>query len=230
MDWPGAEAMDGMPSEGDDPSDGGPLKNKLRQLSQGMKHLAGNQQQMGQAVKQLLRKGNRAKASQGMLIKISEVDDSGSGFKGYTFNGNEVKVLVSDLTKYYDPLDPDTDSDGMPDGWEVANGTDPKVDDAGDNPDGDRATNYEEYVAGTDPHNPDSVFVITGIERQAAPFEVTITWKSVTGKFYAIYYSDDEMGVGMSWTMAQDMIPASGTGTNTWTDDGTLTAPALQLR
>jgi hypothetical protein len=125
-----------------------------------------------------------------------------------------------------DPLDPDTDADGMPDGWEVDNGLDPIVDDAAGNPDGDRATNYEESVANTDPHDPNSVFEIINIERQAVPFEVTITWKTVTGKFYALYYSDDEMGPGMTWTMAQDMIPATGTGTNTWIDDGSLTAPA----
>jgi hypothetical protein len=114
----------------------------------------------------------------------------------------------------------------MPDGWEIDNGTDPKIDDAAGNPDGDRATNYEEYVAGTDPNDANSVFVITGIEKQGVPLEVTITWKSVTGKFYAMYYSDDEMGAGMTWTVAQDMIAASGAGTNTWTDDGTLTSPA----
>jgi hypothetical protein len=48
----------------------------------------------------------------------------------------------------------DTDGDGLPDEWEVAFGFNPLdgADRAGD-PDGDRATNWDEYVAGTNPTN-----------------------------------------------------------------------------
>lgn len=45
----------------------------------------------------------------------------------------------------------DTDSDGMPDSWETANGLSTDVDDTAGNPDGDEYTNIEEYNAGLNP-------------------------------------------------------------------------------
>ncbi|MFC1856698.1 hypothetical protein ACFL9U_01580 [Thermodesulfobacteriota bacterium] len=55
------------------------------------------------------------------------------------------------------PNNPDTDSDGMPDGWEAKNQTDPLVDDAGGDNDSDTYTNIEEYQAGSDPNSSDSI-------------------------------------------------------------------------
>jgi len=55
-----------------------------------------------------------------------------------------------------DPRDGDTDSDGMPDGWEVNMQLDPLVDDAGDDPDSDTLSNLEEYGYGTHPKKPDT--------------------------------------------------------------------------
>jgi len=55
-----------------------------------------------------------------------------------------------------DPNNPDTDGDGMPDGWEVANGLNPLVNDAALDPDGDGLTNLQEYLLGTNPQNADT--------------------------------------------------------------------------
>jgi hypothetical protein len=46
---------------------------------------------------------------------------------------------------------PDADGDDMPTAWEEANGTDPNIPDADDDPDGDGLTNAEEYAASTHP-------------------------------------------------------------------------------
>ena len=51
---------------------------------------------------------------------------------------------------------PDSDWDGMPDGFEVQNGLDPKNQDADQDADGDGLNNGGEYSATTDPNNPDS--------------------------------------------------------------------------
>jgi hypothetical protein len=75
------------------------------------------------------------------------------------------------LTEYdagTDPSDaestPDTDFDGLPNAWEVANGLDPDDDGSVDlnngasgDPDGDGASNLREFQFGTDPQDPDSI-------------------------------------------------------------------------
>jgi|GEM_PF-1017569 len=58
-----------------------------------------------------------------------------------------------------DPENPDSDGDGMTDGWEVWNGLEPSdesVDDASQDLDEDGLTNFEEYENGTDPNNSDT--------------------------------------------------------------------------
>ena len=55
------------------------------------------------------------------------------------------------------PRDGDTDTDGLPNGWESDYGLDPHTGDAGADPDGDGRTNLEEYQQGTHPRG----FVIT---------------------------------------------------------------------
>jgi hypothetical protein len=52
--------------------------------------------------------------------------------------------------------DVDTDGDGMPDAWETANGTLVNTPDGNDDVDIDGFTNHQEYLAGTNPLDPES--------------------------------------------------------------------------
>ena len=54
---------------------------------------------------------------------------------------------------YTNPNNPDTDGDGMPDGWEISNDLNPRAENATSDEDRDRRTNLDEYLEGTDPQN-----------------------------------------------------------------------------
>ncbi|MHA1531352.1 MAG: hypothetical protein ACTSR6_05065, partial [Candidatus Heimdallarchaeota archaeon] len=55
-----------------------------------------------------------------------------------------------------DPNNPDTDSDGMPDGYEHENNLEPLIPNGDKDADFDYLTNLEEYLLGTDPRNSDT--------------------------------------------------------------------------
>jgi len=65
-------------------------------------------------------------------------------------DGDEVNIYNTN------PLTTDTDADSMPDGWEVANGLNPLVDDSNLDPDSDDLQNLGEFLWGTDPNDSDS--------------------------------------------------------------------------
>ena len=70
---------------------------------------------------------------------------------------NSSLALVGGPQTFTDPLDPDPDGDGLPDGWEHENGSDPLAVDAGNlDPDGDGLTDSEELSLGTDPRKRDT--------------------------------------------------------------------------
>ena len=80
----------------------------------------------------------------------------------------------------------DTDGDGIPDAWEnqfglLANDSS----DAASDKDGDTFSNLSEYLAGTNPTDPNSLFKFIGIATNA-PGEIRIGWSSVAGKSYSV--------------------------------------------
>jgi len=66
-----------------------------------------------------------------------------------------------------DPLLADTDSDQMPDGFEILHGLDPLVDDSGLDPDGDSITNLQEFLNNSSPNIASKNFTIYPIASSA---------------------------------------------------------------
>ena len=107
-------------------------------------------------------------------------------------------------------------NDGIPDSWRLLwFGTVSNALSAADaDPDGDGASNWEEYVAGTNPNDPASVFqFLPGTS--FAPSSFTLQWPSVVNKHYTVQCSS-----GLSpgnWTTLASNILGNGQ-TMQWTD------------
>lgn len=83
----------------------------------------------------------------------------------------------------------DSDLDGMADEWELANGLDPsRREDAIEDADSDGHTNLQEFLTGTDPHDPSNVLKIE--PPQIRDQKMQIRFPTVIGKFYQVEKSD----------------------------------------
>src|SRR4030095_7740722 len=101
----------------------------------------------------------------------------------------------------------DTDGDGIPDEWEVANGLSPT--DSADallDSDGDGAPTRQEYLAGTDPQDPQSCLKVQSITLAGAPPTVSVGFSAVAGKTYSLLRRDSVEGGG--WIRFAD-VPAA---------------------
>jgi hypothetical protein len=98
----------------------------------------------------------------------------------------------------------DTDGDGMPDDWEMANGLNKMVDDGGGDADLDGLTNLQEYLAGTNPQSASSTLRLFAT---VSPSSVSLRFNAVAGRTYSIVYSTVLPAV--AWTKYVN-VPAQG--------------------
>jgi Tol biopolymer transport system component len=108
---------------------------------------------------------------------------------------------------------PDTDQDGLPDAWEIAQFTDLSHDGSADS-DQDGLSDRAEYVAGTLPLNPASQFVVEAAPASANG-KVKLAWKAAPERKYRIQFTDD-LTLG-TW---QDLaVPPVADGDNLTVED-----------
>ncbi|MCP5537472.1 MAG: lamin tail domain-containing protein [Akkermansiaceae bacterium] len=165
--------------------------------------------------------------SLGRIILDFEYDDwfeqtDGAGYSLTLIDPYDSTSTLSDSTSWRSSADvggtpgavatdPDSDSDGMPDSWEKYHfGGTGETDDGDWDKDG--TANIMEYLAGTDPDDPESVFHITSIAQE--PAAVVLHWSSVEGKTYTVQRSGDL--TDGSWVDVETGIPATAP-TNTYT-------------
>jgi hypothetical protein len=100
---------------------------------------------------------------------------------------------------------PDTDTDGMADWWETANGLVVGANDAALDPDLDGMTNLQEFLAGTDPHNAVSALRLTAA---LLPNGVWLSFEAQADLGYTVQTS---LGLTPASWQAWQQVPASVT-------------------
>ena len=89
----------------------------------------------------------------------------------------------------------DADGDGLPDGWELQFAPNLTVlNGAGDN-DHDGFTNAEEFIADTNPLDPNSNLRLINMTKAAPLSPVTLRWASSPGRVYRIRSSASLLGI-----------------------------------
>jgi len=118
------------------------------------------------------------------------------GWEGATLSSSEIFALTVDA-----------DQDGMADDWELAHGFNPADrNDAIQDADGDGHNNLQEYLAGTDPRDANSVMRVTTVQLDAATFRIGFT--TVLGKGYAVERATNL--VSQSWETVFNNVAGTG--------------------
>lgn len=122
----------------------------------------------------------------------------------------------------------DNDADGLPNWWERDSSLNPDIgtgnDGASGNTDGDPFNNFEEYVLGLDPTVVEFNGLTQGLVAPDGNGGFNITFQTLSGRNYQIWYSDDLNG---PWNQASSIFSAtSDSEAYIWNDDGSQTSPS----
>lgn len=144
---------------------------------------------------------------------------------GFNNSANESMVLDQVLFQpYVGPVD--TDSDGIPDAYETANGLNPGSNaDRDTDLDGDGQSNYNEFLAGTAANDGASTLRVLTIQPNGTLDQFEVTFSTVIGKKYRLQESTD-LGAVDAWTNIPGIVTAVA---DTATLTATLPGPGMHF-
>lgn len=148
----------------------------------------------------------------GPTLSLGAVGLSSAGDYSVTIT-NRAGLATSQVVKL-SVSNPDTDLDGIPDWWELANGTNPNLNDAALDPDHDGMTNQQEFQAGTDPKNGASYLKVNQIIAGAST--VTLEFQVVADRSYTVLFKDGVDDV--LWHPLAHINPSAGSHSQTVVD------------
>jgi hypothetical protein len=127
----------------------------------------------------------------------------------------------------------DSDSDGLPDSWMMQNfghdaGLASDHSRAQDDPDGDGMSNLQEYLAGTDPLDPQSSLKLRVQGVNPGTGQPQFSFTAVAGIDYTLQYCDN-LGSGL-WHKLTDLPADPTTRIVTLNDSGATSAPTRFYR
>lgn len=127
-----------------------------------------------------------------------------------------------------DPCASDRDNDQLPDWWEQQYGLDPTVSNPpASNADGDWMADHEEYVADTDPSDPNSFFPLVVATNPPEGILELVVDPTSTARVYGVYMNTNLLAEPQLWQLWPPEQPGSG---NAMTFTVTNDAPARSYR
>jgi uncharacterized repeat protein (TIGR01451 family) len=152
--------------------------------------------------------GSVSNSSNAVIIALGDLPHGGQASIDVLLRPERSGILTNQITATALSLDPapgnnhlssiitafrDSDGDGMWDSWETENGLDvTDASDSGIDSDGDRHSNWQEFIAGTDPNNPTSVTQFLNL--QVIDNTIRLTFQGAVGKAYLLERKDGSTG------------------------------------
>jgi uncharacterized repeat protein (TIGR01451 family) len=168
---------------------------------------------VGNATTSLLSNAVYARASGADANSANNVDTETTAVKDTDHDGipdfAENPQSDNDNDGIPDTADLDDDNDGIPDDYEIRYGFNPLAPNGSANNDGDAFSNFEEYIADTDPTNSASCFSVAEINFSSGT-TWTIWFNSSSNRVYTLLGSADLSPA--SWTNVPSAGPRRGVG------------------